>query len=105
LTQKSHYETPNTGSRAASSPTPSPGPAPSSRPRSATRLAATQGYKAVTGSISFSPGSRVPDKTVSIIGVKDDRLNLSAEVTPSWIAKPLALARRGRLGLPGLPSM
>ncbi len=51
-------------------------------------LAATQGYKGITGSISFSPGSRVPDKTVSIIGVQDDKLNLSAEVTPTWIAKP-----------------
>ncbi len=51
-------------------------------------LAATQGYKGITGSISFSPGSRVPDKTVSIIGVKDDKLNLAAEVTPAWIAKP-----------------
>jgi hypothetical protein len=30
----------------------------------------------------------VPDKTVSIIGVKNDRLNLSAEVTPNWTAKP-----------------
>jgi branched-chain amino acid transport system substrate-binding protein len=51
-------------------------------------LAATQGYQGITGSISFSPGSRVPDKTVSIIGVKDDKLNLAAEVTPAWIAKP-----------------
>ena len=52
------------------------------------RLAATQGYQGITGSISFSPGSRVPDKTVTIIGVKDDRLNLAAEVTPAWVAKP-----------------
>jgi branched-chain amino acid transport system substrate-binding protein len=51
-------------------------------------LAATQGYKGITGSISYAPGSRVPQKTVSIIGVKDDRLFLAAEVTPNWIAKP-----------------
>ncbi len=51
-------------------------------------LAATQGYKGITGSISYAPGSRVPQKTVSIIGVKNDRLNLAAEVTPNWIAKP-----------------
>lgn len=51
-------------------------------------LAATQGYKGITGSISYPPGSRVPQKTVSIIGVKDDHLFLAAEVTPNWIAKP-----------------
>ena len=51
-------------------------------------LAATQGYKGITGSISYQPGSRVPDKTVSLIGVKDEKLYLAGEVTPSWIAKP-----------------
>ena len=51
-------------------------------------LAATQGYKGITGSISYAPGSRVPQKTVSIIGVKDDKLYLAAEVTPNWIPKP-----------------
>ncbi len=51
-------------------------------------LAATQGYKGITGSISYSQGSRVPDKTVSIIGVKDEKLFLASEVTPTWIAKP-----------------
>jgi branched-chain amino acid transport system substrate-binding protein len=51
-------------------------------------LAATQGYKGITGSISFAADSRVPTKTVSIIGVKDDKLYLAGEVTPSWIAKP-----------------
>jgi branched-chain amino acid transport system substrate-binding protein len=51
-------------------------------------LAATQGYKGITGSISYQPGSRVPQKTVSLIGVKDEKLYLAAEVTPSWIAKP-----------------
>ncbi|HZT19354.1 MAG TPA: ABC transporter substrate-binding protein [Dongiaceae bacterium] len=51
-------------------------------------LAATQGYKGITGSITYQPGSRVPQKTVSLIGVKDEKLYLAAEVTPSWIAKP-----------------
>ena len=51
-------------------------------------LAATQGYKGITGSISYAADSRVPQKTVSIIGVKDDKLFLAAEVTPNWIAKP-----------------
>jgi branched-chain amino acid transport system substrate-binding protein len=51
-------------------------------------LAATQGFKGITGTISYSPDSRVPNKTVSIIGVKDDKLYLAAEVTPTWVAKP-----------------
>jgi branched-chain amino acid transport system substrate-binding protein len=51
-------------------------------------LAATQGYKGITGSISYAQDSRVPQKTVTIIGVKDDKLFLAGEVTPSWIAKP-----------------
>ncbi|MFO1059407.1 MAG: ABC transporter substrate-binding protein [Dongiaceae bacterium] len=51
-------------------------------------LAATQGFKGITGSISYAADSRVPAKTVSIIGVKDDKLFLAAEITPTWIAKP-----------------
>jgi len=51
-------------------------------------LAATQGYKGITGSITYQPGSRVPQKTVSLIGVKDEKLYLAQEVTPTWIAKP-----------------
>ena len=51
-------------------------------------IAATQGYNGITGSISYSGDSRVPQKTVSLIGVKDDKLFLAAEVTPNWIAKP-----------------
>ncbi len=51
-------------------------------------LAATQGFKGITGSISYAADSRVPQKTVSIIGVKDDKLFLAAEVTPNWVAKP-----------------
>lgn len=51
-------------------------------------LAATQGYAGITGSISFGADSRVPNKTVSIIGVKDDKLYLAGEVTPTWVPKP-----------------
>ena len=51
-------------------------------------LAATQGYKGITGSISYQPGSRVPQKTVSLIGVKEEKLYLADEVTPNWIAAP-----------------
>ncbi|SMF45671.1 amino acid/amide ABC transporter substrate-binding protein, HAAT family [Tistlia consotensis] len=51
-------------------------------------LAATQGYKGITGSISYPEGTRVPAKTVAMIGVKNDKLYLADEVTPKWIAKP-----------------
>lgn len=51
-------------------------------------LAATKGFKGITGSISFRPGIRVPDKTVTIIGVKNEKLYQAAEVTPGWIAAP-----------------
>jgi hypothetical protein len=30
----------------------------------------------------------VPQKTVTMIGVKDDHLTLGAEVTPNWIPVP-----------------
>jgi branched-chain amino acid transport system substrate-binding protein len=51
-------------------------------------LAATHGFKGVTGTISYRPGVRVPDKTVTLIGVKDQKLYLAAEVTPTWVASP-----------------
>lgn len=51
-------------------------------------LAATKGYQGITGSISYRPGVRVPDKTVAMIGVKDKKLFLAAEITPKWVPKP-----------------
>jgi branched-chain amino acid transport system substrate-binding protein len=51
-------------------------------------LAATKGYQGITGAISYRSGVRVPDKTVALIGVKGDKLTLSAEVLPSWIPAP-----------------
>jgi branched-chain amino acid transport system substrate-binding protein len=51
-------------------------------------LASTNGFQGITGSISYANDSRVPNKTVSIIGVKDDKLFLAAEVNPKWVAKP-----------------
>jgi branched-chain amino acid transport system substrate-binding protein len=51
-------------------------------------LAGTSGYKGITGSISYPQGTRVPAKTVSMIGVKDQKLYLAGEVTPSFIAQP-----------------
>jgi branched-chain amino acid transport system substrate-binding protein len=51
-------------------------------------LAGTSGYKGITGSISYPQGTRVPAKTVSMIGVKDQKLHLAGEVTPGYIAQP-----------------
>ena len=51
-------------------------------------LAATKGFAGITGTISFRPGVRVPDKTATIIGVKDEKLFLAAQVTPSFVPAP-----------------
>jgi branched-chain amino acid transport system substrate-binding protein len=47
----------------------------------------TKGLKAVTGTITFA-GSRVPQKAVTVIGVKDLKLNLAASMAPSYVPKP-----------------
>ena len=51
-------------------------------------LAATKGLKAVTGTISFAPGVRVPAKGVTVIGVKNKALFLAAEMVPGYVPKP-----------------
>jgi branched-chain amino acid transport system substrate-binding protein len=51
-------------------------------------LAATKGYPGITGSITYPGDNRVPQKTVTMIGVRDGHLTLAAEGTPSWIPKP-----------------
>ncbi|MGI8747817.1 MAG: ABC transporter substrate-binding protein, partial [Deinococcus sp.] len=51
-------------------------------------LAGTVNFKAVTGTISYAKGSRVPQKAVTVIGVKNGRLTLAAELTPAYVPKP-----------------
>jgi branched-chain amino acid transport system substrate-binding protein len=51
-------------------------------------LATTENFAGITGTVSYRPGSRIPDKSVAIIGVKDGRLSLAAELTPSWVPAP-----------------
>lgn len=51
-------------------------------------LATTKNLKAVTGTITYAPGSRVPQKGVTVIGVKNKELTLAAEMTPSYVPKP-----------------
>ena len=51
-------------------------------------LAATKGLKAVTGTITYAPGVRVPQKGVTVIGVKNKALYLAAEMIPGYVPKP-----------------
>ncbi len=51
-------------------------------------LATTKDYLGITGSITYPADSRVPQKSVTMIGVKDQKLMLAAEVTPTFIPAP-----------------
>ena len=51
-------------------------------------LAATSGFEGVTGTITYRPGVAVPDKSVSVIGVKDGKLFLASEAAPSFVPEP-----------------
>jgi branched-chain amino acid transport system substrate-binding protein len=53
-----------------------------------TALAAIHDFPSVTGTVSYHPGSRVPDKSVSIIAVKDGTLHLAEALTPAWVPEP-----------------
>lgn len=45
-------------------------------------IAETQGFEAVTGTISYEPGNRVPKKSVSVLKVEDGKFAFVEEVTP-----------------------
>lgn len=51
-------------------------------------LAATQGFAGVTGTVTYQSGSRVPQKTVTIIAIKDGQYALAGQVTPQHIPAP-----------------
>jgi branched-chain amino acid transport system substrate-binding protein len=53
-----------------------------------TALQATSGLAGVTGSISFPQGSRIPQKGVTVILVKDGKFTLAQEVVPQKIPAP-----------------
>ena len=44
--------------------------------------------EAFAGDIGYAEGSRVPVKGVSVIGVKDGKLTLAAQLTPTFVPKP-----------------
>ena len=45
-------------------------------------LAATKGYEGVTGTISYTGGSRVPLKTVAVMAVRDGKVGLVTTIVP-----------------------
>jgi branched-chain amino acid transport system substrate-binding protein len=51
-------------------------------------LNATKDLAGVTGAITFQPGSRIPQKGVTIILVKDGKFTLAAEVVPRKVPTP-----------------
>lgn len=51
-------------------------------------LAATSGFEGVTGTVTYLPGVRVPQKSVTIIAIKNGVYTLGAEVTPEKVPAP-----------------
>jgi branched-chain amino acid transport system substrate-binding protein len=51
-------------------------------------LAATTGFQGVTGTITYQPGQRIPQKSVTIIAIKDGKYTLAAEVVPEKVPAP-----------------
>jgi branched-chain amino acid transport system substrate-binding protein len=51
-------------------------------------LTATKDFPGITGKLTYLPGSRVPQKGVALILVKDQKLTLAAEVVPGKIPAP-----------------
>lgn len=53
-----------------------------------TAIGETHNFNGITGSISFSDGSHVPQKGVTIIAVKDGKFTLGAEIVPEKVPAP-----------------
>jgi branched-chain amino acid transport system substrate-binding protein len=51
-------------------------------------LQATNGFQGVTGTITYQPGSRIPQKGVTVILVKDGQFTLAQEVVPQVVPAP-----------------
>jgi branched-chain amino acid transport system substrate-binding protein len=51
-------------------------------------LQATKDLPGVTGAISYTDGKRVPQKQVTVIGVKNEKLYLAAQLAPTYIPTP-----------------
>jgi branched-chain amino acid transport system substrate-binding protein len=53
-----------------------------------TALGQTKDFPGVTGSITYQPGSRIPQKGVTVIEVKDGKFTLAKEVVPQKVPAP-----------------
>jgi branched-chain amino acid transport system substrate-binding protein len=53
-----------------------------------TALAGTKDLAGVTGAITYQPGSRIPQKGVTVILVKDGKFTLAQEVVPQKVPAP-----------------
>jgi branched-chain amino acid transport system substrate-binding protein len=51
-------------------------------------LAATKGFVGVTGTVTYQPGVRIPQKSVTIIAIVNGQYTLGAEVTPEKVPAP-----------------
>jgi branched-chain amino acid transport system substrate-binding protein len=51
-------------------------------------LANTKGFEGVTGTITYNPPSRIPQKTVAIIEIVNGKYTLAAEVVPEKVPAP-----------------
>jgi branched-chain amino acid transport system substrate-binding protein len=51
-------------------------------------LAATKGFVGVTGSVTYQPGQRIPQKTVTIVAIKNGQYTLGAQVVPQKVPAP-----------------
>lgn len=51
-------------------------------------LAATKGFGGVTGSVTYQPGQRIPQKTVTIVAIKNGAYALGALVVPQKVPAP-----------------
>jgi branched-chain amino acid transport system substrate-binding protein len=51
-------------------------------------LAATKGFVGVTGSVTYQPGQRIPQKTVTIVAIKNGAYTLGAQVVPQKVPTP-----------------
>ncbi len=51
-------------------------------------LAATKGFDGVTGTVSYQPGQRIPQKTVTIVAIKNGAYTLGAQVVPAKVPAP-----------------
>jgi ABC-type branched-subunit amino acid transport system substrate-binding protein len=49
----------------------------------------TEGFKGVTGTISFSPQSHVPLKTVWVIAVQNGEKSLASAFVPALVPPPI----------------